>query len=710
MRYSVKAGTNIPDQVLSVILTPAPGVRPKPLPARAELEQQFRVYLEVTTAVCGPTYLSDCRGQLTRFLAAYPLPQTFFNLAVTSQLVALQADFPVKRNFGKLCAFLWLHDYARPSFEFLWSIRFPAAYLDTKGLLAAEFQTFRQMALQIGYSAATAHSLENRVVELFLTGGKRRLAQLTFSELEHLHARVDKTLAPDCLPEEVVPFSGNISAQIRWTLRGASKVLMALEVEGFDRPLKRRYALERVSLETYFEPITNPLIRDCLLQYCYEMSPIRSLGTIFIYRRALFDFAWYIQIHFPELQSYRELRRDPHITGWLQHLNERHTDNHLAVSRAGHPRPKLTNEGRRKVILYVSAFLHRLALWEHPNAPTRVLFDKNDIPQHDEPLPFALEEWQAQQIIEAAHQTNNLLGKVATLILLRTGLRMGEFLLLETNSFVRRLDQVSGKEVTWIRVPIIKLGQGREVPLAFNDAEQAVAEWNAHRPFLPLRPHPRTGQMVNFWLTGGKGYGSPGEPITYVAVLRALDQVVEEAGLNPKEIWPHRYRHTLGTLLINQPDVKEATVSTLLGHGPNRSMTARYAKIKNRTLLKDMEKLHETLDDLWVEDTSASTSETLLESPPLRQLRLAAQKAWRDQGYCYCTRSENTFCVAEESCLKCELAAFSPDHLGVLKRMAADAEGKGQIKRLALVVKAVQKAQQAVQPTHSDAANGPGGH
>jgi len=72
---------------------------------------------------------------------------------------------------------------------------------------------------------------------------------------------------------------------------------------------------------------------------------------------------------------------------------------------------------------------------------------------------------------------------------------------------------------------------------------------------------------VEFWLAGGNGYGSPGEPISYEAVLNALGQVVQEAGLDSDEVWPHRYRHTLGTLLINQPDVKEATISTLLGHG-----------------------------------------------------------------------------------------------------------------------------------------------
>lgn len=698
MMHSAEKRRQGSEQALPVVLTTATQIPLKPLPAWVGLQEELGTYLEATTTRGrATTYFSDCRSQLAKFLVLYSCPQTFFDLDPTTQLQILRTDFPVTRCFSKLCAFLWFRDYARPTFELLWSFRFAPGYVDTKKLLAAEFQPFRQMALDIGYQFENTLSLENRVVELFLTSGKRSLRQLTFEELEALHARIDKTLAPDHLAE-VVPFSCQVPEGIRWTLRGASKVLMALGIEGFRQQLKRRFSVEKTSLEAYFEPITNLFVRASLIDYCRQMLTVRQPATIDIYRRALFDFAWYVQNHFPQLQSYGELRRDPHITGWLQHLNERHTDNQLAVSRAGHPRPKLTNEGRRKTILYVSAFLHRLALWEHPNAPTRVLFDSADIPRHDEPLPFALEEWQARQIIEAAHQTQNLLGKLATLMLLRTGMRVGEFLLLETNSFVRRRDQVSGREVTWVRVPIIKLGQGREVPLAFEDAERAVAEWNAHRPFLPPLPHPRTGKLVDFWLAGGNGYGSPGEVITYAALLKALDQVVEEAGLNPKEIWPHRYRHTLGTLLINQPDVKEETVSTLLGHGPNRTMTGRYAKIKNRTLLKDMEKLHETLNDVFIEGELVLTAGALtIESPQLRELRLTAQKAWRDQGYCYCTRSENTFCVAEEGCLKCELAAFGPDHLPVLKRMAVDAEGKGQVKRLALVVSVLQKAKQTVQ-------------
>jgi integrase len=672
------------------------------LPTRVVLRQEMTAYLEATPYARTVT-ASECWKRLAEFMALYPRPQMFFDLDLADQIEEIQNRFPAVRHFPKVFAFLWLHDYARPSFELLWSAKFRArvAVSDARALWAEELGPFREMAASIGYHGNTILRLEARLIEMLLVTGKRQLSQLTFAELEALHTQVDKTLAPGQVRADVPVFADGVKLEVRWTLRGVSKVFMAMGMNEFAEPIERRYAVETIPLEKYFEPIINPLVRASLIQYCREMSTIRRPGTINIYRRALFDFAWYIQANFPEIRSYGELHRDPHITGWLQHLSERHTDNQLAVSRAGHPRPKLTSEGRRKVIYMVSAFLHRLAIWEHPNAPTRVLFDKDDAPRHEEPLPFALEDWQARRIIEAAHKTKSLLGKVATLMLLRTGMRIGEFLLLETNSFVRRKDPVYGREVTWIRVPIIKLGQGREVPLAFDDVEQAVEEWNAHRPFLPKRPHPRTGKLVEFWLAGGNGYGSPGEPITYVAVLKALDRVVEEAGLDSGKVWPHRYRHTLGTLLINQPDVKEATVSTLLGHGPNRAMTSRYAKIKNRTLLNDLEKLHEALDDLFIED-GPSTEGLEVESPYLRELRLAAQKAWRDQGYCYCTRSEHTFCVAEEGCLKCELATFSSDHLMVLRRMAADAEGKGQVKRLSLIVKAIQKAQKTTQQASWD--------
>jgi len=664
------------------------------LPPGTQLEAELTAYLKATTAG-NLTSLCDHKGRLVEFVASYPTPQRFFELAVPEQVAAVRAGVGVPRHFRKLCAFLWFQDYARPCLELLWCIRFQAARADTKRLLATEFEAFGGMAARIGYSAATIETLEVRVIELFLTTGARQLADLAFADLATVYARLDKTLSPERATADVQPFAQGVKEAVRWSLRGVSKVLMALGLPGFDQPLAQHYARDPISLETYFAPLTNPFIRDSLLEYCRHMQTIRRPGTVDVYRRALLDFALYIQSQFPQLTSYAELRRIPHITSWLQHLHEECTDNALAVSRAGHPRPPITVEGRRKRILYVAAFLRRLALWEHPNAPTRVLFDQDDVPSHEEPLPFALEEWQAQRIIEAARTSTNLLGKVATLLLLRTGMRVGELLLLEVNSFVRRRDAASGKDVTWIRVPIIKLGQGREVPLAFDDAQQAVAEWNAHRPFLPPTPHPRSGQLVTFWLAGGKGYGSPGAPITYSAVLNAVDAVVEEAGLNASEIWPHRYRHTLGTLLINQPQVKEETVSTLLGHGPNRTMTARYAKIKNRTLLKDMEQLHTTLNEVFIEEELPLTEDGLrVESARLRELRLAAERAWRDQGYCYCTRAPNTFCVAEESCLKCPLAAFTPDHLPTLTRMAADAEGKGQVKRLTLIVEAVQKAQQ----------------
>ena len=43
-------------------------------------------------------------------------------------------------------------------------------------------------------------------------------------------------------------------------------------------------------------------------------------------------------------------------------------------------------------------------------------------------------------------------------------------------------------EVTWIRVPIIKLGRGREVPLAFEDVEQAAMfNDNYNYPLMTIR-------------------------------------------------------------------------------------------------------------------------------------------------------------------------------------------------------------------------------
>ena len=662
----------------------------KTLPAFSVLRQELNAYLPLTSSASNrSTYWKRLRD----FLEIYPRPQTFFNLDITVQYEQLATQLRTITNLSKVFAFLWLHDYARPSFEFVWSVnRLLPVRADARRLWATELLPFREMAAQIGYSTASIHYLENRVIEIFVVTGKRHLSDLDYADLQELYHRVDKAHIPDQVQKQTEELKHGVKCDIAWTLRGLSKVLMAMNLPGFDAPFQRRFSVESTPLEEYFEPIENPLIRNSLIDYCKQMSTVRRPGTIMIYRRALLDFALYIQRAFPEVQSYAELHRVPHIAGWLQHCQERHTDNALAVKRAGFRRPKVTTEGRRKIIYYVSSFLTRLALWEHPNAPTRILFDKDDTPRREEPLPFALEEEQAQRIIEAARKSTHLLGKVATLMLLRTGMRMGEFVLLEKGSFVRRKDPASGREITWVKVPIIKLGRGREVPLAFEDVEEAVQEWNAHRPLMPLTLHPRTGKRVEFWLAGGKGYGNPGQPITYHAVKEALDQIVVEAGLNPKEIWPHRYRHTLGTLLINQSQVKEATVSSLLGHDNHRTMTSRYAKIKNQTLLNDMEKLHDSLDQLFPEDAPLE-----VESAEMHQMRLSAQRAWRDQGYCFCTRNENTYCIAEESCLKCELAAFRMEHLDTLKRMAADAEGKGQVKRLKLLVTAIQKAQQSAQ-------------
>ena len=66
------------------------------------------------------------------------------------------------------------------------------------------------------------------------------------------------------------------------------------------------------------------------------------------------------------------------------------------------------------------------------------------------------------------------------------------------------------------------------------------------------------------------------------------DLDVRDAHGEPVKVTSHRFRHTLGTRMINN-EVSQPTVQRLLDHS-SPAMTARYARIKDETLRREWER------------------------------------------------------------------------------------------------------------------------
>ena len=172
-----------------------------------------------------------------------------------------------------------------------------------------------------------------------------------------------------------------------------------------------------------------------------------------------------------------------------------------------------------------------------------------------EELPRAISPEDQQSLLGAISSDRD---RALILLLLRTGLRIGE--LLEV--------QVSDISIAERKI-LIYLGeknlQGRAVYYS-EDAEQALKKW------LKIRPGNSTS------LFPGR---SPGGSISYVAAWQAMRKILARAGLSDKGYSLHSLRHTFATDMLNA-GMRLEVLQQLLGH-QEIEMTMRYAKITDVT-------------------------------------------------------------------------------------------------------------------------------
>ena len=172
-------------------------------------------------------------------------------------------------------------------------------------------------------------------------------------------------------------------------------------------------------------------------------------------------FTW-LQEAYPEVTSVAGLGR-PHIEDWkLYRSNQVH---------AGHPLSKVTI---RTDLSLLSSFLYYLAAWGWEDAPDGPLIFKYDFPTRDDRQPRFLGDDEVSALLKAAKESSYLFGKVSVVTLLFTGMRVGEFVRLRTDSVVR----IGSAE--WMRIPVGKLHNDRLIPV-HPKVRQVLDEWVEHR-------------------------------------------------------------------------------------------------------------------------------------------------------------------------------------------------------------------------------------
>ena len=281
-------------------------------------------------------------------------------------------------------------------------------------------------------------------------------------------------------------------------------------------------------------------------------SVTTSLGdsSITAYRCTVRHFLIYLGAQHPAVHSLDQLRRDPHILGWLALLRSQN--------------PPLATITRANYVIYLRCMLEELA-WTQQLPALAHLLGRGDVPRTEHHLPRPLTPEQDQLIQRELLRRNDLFSN--TLLLLRhTGMRIGECIDLSVDCL-----HTIGPNQWAIHVPLGKLKTERWVPV-----DSMVCQLVERIRSMRSPTAPNTGHLL---LTRKRGR------FTLIRTLRAaLQDVVAAVGITAR-IVPHQFRHTYGTEML-RAGVGFASIMKLLGH-KDPHMTMEYLEITQPDLQRE---------------------------------------------------------------------------------------------------------------------------
>jgi site-specific recombinase XerD len=268
-------------------------------------------------------------------------------------------------------------------------------------------------------------------------------------------------------------------------------------------------------------------------------------NTVRRYRASLRHFLTYLHDTFPYVRRLPQLRRDPHVLGWLRALAQHH--------------PPLSNKTRRDYLFDLRRLLEDLADNGHTLQPG--LIRRQDFPPQPYCLPRSLSPEDDQRLQEELRRTDDLSAQ-ALLLTRATGIRIGECVDLAVDCLRGVGDQ------QWaLHVPLGKLHTERLVP-ADETIRQILARLLSLRALAPPA-----------WLARSSGLllPRPGHPDDLFKTLRrTLADSARRAGCS-QHIVPHQLRHTFASEMVRL-GISLPALMRLLGHKDIR-MTLRYVTV-----------------------------------------------------------------------------------------------------------------------------------
>ncbi len=270
------------------------------------------------------------------------------------------------------------------------------------------------------------------------------------------------------------------------------------------------------------------------------------------YRGTVRNFLSYLGTAHPEVNSLDQLRREPHLLGWMSRLRSQ--------------RPPLATSSYINRLIALRPVLIELA-WTEQLPQLARLIRREDIPRRPQRLARPLTA-QQDQLLQQEFVRRNDLGGNAFLLIRHTGMRIGECADLSFDCL-----RSTGPHQWAIHVPLGKLKTERMVPVD----SLVVTVIQRLRFFRFLDPRPPDGRLL-------------ARRSTKDALVRQLrdylHQVCHSLGLSTR-IVPHQFRHTYATEML-RAGVSFPALMKLLGH-TSPDMTMLYVEVALNDLQREFQ-------------------------------------------------------------------------------------------------------------------------
>ncbi len=298
-------------------------------------------------------------------------------------------------------------------------------------------------------------------------------------------------------------------------------------------------------------PLQHPLA-DSFERAVASLGAALNPETIRHYRGTVRSFLTYLGATYPDVSSLTQLRRDPHILGWM--------------ARRRSQMPPLTTNSYINVLIALRWTLHELA-WLNELPDLAHLIRREDIPRLPYRLPRPLSPEQ-DQLLQQEFLRRNDLGANVFLLIRQTGMRIGECADLASDCL-----RSTGPDQWAVHVPLGKLKTERLVPV-----DPFVCKFVQRlRFFRSLEQLPDDGFLLP-------------RPRSKEALIRQLrdylHQVCHEIGLSTR-IVPHQFRHTYASEML-RAGVGLPALMNLLGH-VDPDMTMRYLDVTLTDLKREFQ-------------------------------------------------------------------------------------------------------------------------